>query len=56
VKLSLKEVIQQFRLITPKQVLNKAEKARVNTTRALNSPLIAATEIFAAGQLKSGDL
>jgi hypothetical protein len=55
-KLGLKEAIQRFRLMTPKQVLNKAEKARVNTARALNSPPIAATEIFAAGQLKSGDL
>jgi hypothetical protein len=48
-KLGLKEVIQRFCLITPKQVLNKAEKARVNTIRALNSPPIAAAEIFAAG-------
>jgi hypothetical protein len=42
--------------MAPKRIKDKAERARVRAARALGSPPLAATEIFAAGQLKSGDV
>jgi hypothetical protein len=56
VKLGTKEAIQRFRSMTPKKIKDKAERARVRAARAQNSPPLAAAEIFAAGQLKSGDV
>jgi hypothetical protein len=42
--------------MTPKRIKDQAERARERAARALGSPPLAAAEIFAAGQLKSGDV
>jgi hypothetical protein len=56
VKLRSKEAMQRFRSMTPKQIRDKAERARGRAAKALGSPQLATAEIFAAGQLKSGDV